>query len=84
METGVYWTINEAETIEQFIGLREDIALLSLGSYFAEIIEAVSDEDILTRLSCAGLNGLFALSKSFMSRSTSKRSSNEADVPFGL
>lgn len=59
-----YWTINEAETVEQFLGLREDITSLSLGSYFAELIEAVSDEDIsnpaVLRL---GLNSLFALSR---------------------
>lgn len=57
------WYVNEAQTIEQFLGLREDIALLSLGTYFAELLEAVSDEDRpnpdVLRL---GLNSLFALS----------------------
>lgn len=57
------WYISEAQTIEQFLGLREDIALLSLGTYFAELLEAVSDEDSpnpeILRL---GLNSLFALS----------------------
>lgn len=57
------WYVNEAETVEQFLGLRDDIALLSLGAYFAELMEAVSDEDSpnpeVLRL---GLNSLFALS----------------------
>ena len=57
------WYINEAEPVEQFLGLRDDIALLSLGAYFAELMEAVSDEDspnpAVLRL---GLNSLYALS----------------------
>ncbi len=57
------WYVDEALTLEQFLGLREDIALLSLGMYFAELLEAVSDEDSpnpeVLRL---GLNSLYALS----------------------
>ena len=34
------WSINEAETIEQFLPLRADIELLALGSYFVEVLEA--------------------------------------------
>ena len=56
------WYVDEAQTVEQFLGLREDIALLALGTYFAELLEAVSDEDSpnpeVLRL---GLNSLFAL-----------------------
>lgn len=58
------WTLTEARSIEQFYGLRQDVALLALGSYFAELTEAISDEDSpnpdLLRL-C--LNSLFALSE---------------------
>lgn len=58
------WSLNEAETIEQFLPLRDDLAKLSLGTYFVELMEAVSDEDSpnpeLLRL---GLNSLFALSR---------------------
>lgn len=58
------WSMNEAETIEQFLPLRDHIALLALGTYFAELLEAVSDEDdpnpALLRL---GLNSLYALSR---------------------
>ena len=58
------WSLNEAETIEQFLPLREDIAALALGSYFAEALEAVSDEDspdpAMLQL---GLNSLYALSR---------------------
>lgn len=57
------WNVNEAETIEQFLPLRGDIEALALGSYFAEALETVSDEDspggALLRL---GLNSLYALS----------------------
>ena len=57
------WYVDEAQSAEQFLGLRTDIALLSLGTYFAELLEAVSDEDSpnpeVLRL---GLNSLFALS----------------------
>jgi DNA repair protein RecO (recombination protein O) len=58
------WTLTEARTVEQFRGLREDIVLLALGSYFGEIVEAVADEDspnpILLSLL---LNSLFSLSE---------------------
>lgn len=57
-----YWTINEAVTVEQFRGLRGDIELLALGSYFAELLEAVSDEDCPEpEILQLGLNGLYAL-----------------------
>lgn len=58
------WSINEAETIEQFLELREDISALALGAYFAEMLEAVSDEDLPNpELLQLGLNSLYALSR---------------------
>ena len=52
----------EGSTIELFEGVRRDIALLSLASYFAELTEAVALEDVesggLLRLL---LNALYAL-----------------------
>lgn len=58
------WTLTEARSVEQFIGLRDDIALLALGAYFAELIEAVSDEDSPNpQLLSLSLNALFALSE---------------------
>lgn len=58
------WSINEAETIEQFLPLRTDIANLALASYFAEAMEAVSDEDSPNpAVLQLGLNSLFALSR---------------------
>jgi len=58
------WSINEAETVEQFLSLRGDIEKLALGSYFAEALEAVSDEDSPNPgLLQLGLNSLFALSR---------------------
>ncbi|MCL2366595.1 MAG: DNA repair protein RecO [Oscillospiraceae bacterium] len=57
------WTLTEARSVEQFIGLRTDIGLLSLGAYFAELMEAVADEDAPSEeLLPLILNALFALS----------------------
>jgi len=58
------WTLTEARSVEQFIGLRDDIALLSLGAYFAELAEAVADEDSPNpELLPLCLNALYALSE---------------------
>jgi DNA repair protein RecO (recombination protein O) len=56
------WSLNEAATIELFDGVRSDIVKLSLGSYFAELLEAVADEDAPNpELLSLGLNALYAL-----------------------
>lgn len=56
--------VREASTVEQFLGLREDISKLALGMYFAELLEAVSDEDSPnSAVLSLGLNSLFALSR---------------------
>jgi len=58
------WTLTETQTIEQFIGLRDDLPLLSLGAYIAELTEAVSDEDSPNvELLPLCLNALYALSE---------------------
>ena len=58
------WTLTEARSVEQFIGLRDDITLLALGAYFAELTEAVADEDSPNpELLPLCLNALFALSE---------------------
>ncbi len=58
------WTLTEAQTIELFSGLSSDIELLALGSYFAELLEAVSDEDSPNpEILSLGLNALFMLSQ---------------------
>ena len=58
------WVLTEARPIEIFEPLRADLEKMSLGSYFAELLESVSDEDSpnpeLLRL---GLNALYALSR---------------------
>ena len=58
------YALEEASVVEDFSGLRENLEALALASYFAELLEAVSDEDSpepeLLRL---GLNALFALSR---------------------
>ncbi len=58
------YVITEATAKEMFSGLREDIELLSLASYFAQVAEVVSQEDdpnpeLLSLL----LNALYALCK---------------------
>jgi len=57
-------SLTEAQSIDDFRGLRDDISLLSLGSYFAELMEAVSDEDSHSpELLPLCLNALYALSR---------------------
>lgn len=58
------WSLNEAETREQFLGLREDIGRLALASYMAQMLEALSDEDMPNpQLLQCGLNSLYVLSR---------------------
>ena len=60
---GMY-TINEAHSIELFTQLRKDLGKLSLGTYFAQVAEVISQEDIPNpELLSLVLNCLFALSK---------------------
>jgi DNA repair protein RecO (recombination protein O) len=58
------WTLNEARSVQQFIGLRRDLPLIALGAYIAEIVEAVADEDSPNaELLPLCLNALYALSE---------------------
>ena len=60
---GMY-TINEAQSIELFSPLRRDLTKLSLGTYFAQTAEVISQEDLPNpELQSLLLNCLFALSK---------------------
>ncbi len=57
-----HYTLNEGSTIALFRHMREDLNKLALGSYFAEVVEAVAEEgrpepEILSLL----LNSLYAL-----------------------
>lgn len=69
LERSGYWTVSEGSTIEEFKGLRGDIAALSLASYFAECTEALSDEGnpdpLILQLV---LNCLFALANGMYSQ----------------
>ena len=58
------WTVNEASSAEQFLGLRDDIAAFALGAYFADMLDTVCAEDVPASgaLSLA-LNALYALSR---------------------
>ena len=58
------YTINEAHSIELFQNLRRDLTKLSLGTYFAQAAELISQEDLPNpELQSLLLNCLFALSK---------------------
>ena len=58
------WTVNEGSTIEQFLGLRSDLASFALGSYMAELLENLSDADCPNPEALSlGLNALYALSR---------------------
>ena len=58
------YTINEAQPIELFTHLRRDLTKLSLGTYFAQAAEVISQEDLPNpELQSLLLNCLFALSK---------------------
>lgn len=60
---GMY-TVNEAQSIELFQNLRKDILKLSLGTYFVQVAEVISQEDIPNpELQSLVLNCLYALSK---------------------
>ena len=58
------YTINEAHSIELFQGLRRDLGKLSLGTYFAQVAEVLSQEDQPSpELQSLLLNCLHALDK---------------------
>ena len=57
-------TVNEATSIELFQPLRKDLAKLSLGTYFAQVAELISQEDLPNpELLSLVLNCLHALSR---------------------
>lgn len=58
------YTINEAQAIELFTPLRRDLTKLSLGTYFAQASEVLSQEDYPSpELQSLLLNCLYALSR---------------------
>ena len=58
------YTINEAHSLELFQDLRRDLTKLSLGTYFAQAVEVLSQEDLPhPELQSLLLNWLYALSK---------------------
>lgn len=63
-ETRGFRTVTEATALEMFPELRADIVLLSLGSYFAQLAEVLSQEDAASpALLSLILNALYALSR---------------------
>lgn len=58
------YTVNEAASIELFTPLRRDLVKLSLGTYFAQVSELISQEDLPNpELLSLLLNCLYGLSK---------------------
>ena len=58
------YTVNEAHALEIFKGLRRELTQLSLGSYFAQVTELLSQEDMPNpELQALLLNSLYALSR---------------------
>lgn len=58
------YSLKEASTAEEFRGLRSDLNKLALGSYFAEVVEAVAQEGVpQPELLSLLLNSLYALDK---------------------
>lgn len=58
------WALKEGATAEEFRGLREDLPKLALGTYMAEVTEAVSEEGVETPgLLSLLLNSLYALER---------------------
>ena len=58
------YTVNEAHSIELFQNLRRDLGKLSLGTYFAQVADVLSQEDMPNpELQSLLLNCLFALSR---------------------
>ena len=58
------YTVNEAHSIELFTSLRRDLCKLSLGTYFAQVSELISQEDLPNpELLSLLLNCLYGLSK---------------------
>ena len=58
------YTVNEAATVELFSALRKDLGKLSLGTYFAQAAEVVSQEDLPNpEVLSLVLNCLYGLSK---------------------
>ena len=56
------YTINEAHSIELFSALRRELTKLSLGTYFAQVSEVLSQEDLPNpELQSLLLNSLYAL-----------------------
>ena len=69
---GMY-TVNEAVSVELFMNLRRDLYKLSLGSYFAQVVELLCQEDLPNpELLSLVLNCLHALSSLNISESKVK------------
>lgn len=59
-----FWSLDEADSLEQFWGVKQDLCKLALGSYCAEVMEAVAEEGRSdTALLSLILNTLYALDK---------------------
>ena len=59
-----YVNVSQANSLEQFWGIKQDVELVALGSYFAEVCETVAEEGVpQPELLSLILNCLYALDK---------------------
>lgn len=64
LSKGGRWTLTEAQCIEQFVGLRDDLEILAVASYIMDVAEVLSDEDRQNpELLSLCLNSLYALAE---------------------
>lgn len=64
LERQGYYTVREAVCLEMFHGMRNDIELLSLCSYFAQVAELLSQQDVNDgEVLSLTLNSIYALCK---------------------
>ena len=57
-------TVSQANSLEQFWGVKQDVELVALGSYFAEVCETIAEEGLpQPELLSLILNSLYALDK---------------------
>ena len=63
------WTVREGTVLDSFEGLRMDLESMAVAAYLAEVLEAVSVEDVPTAgVLQLGLNSLYALSRDLCPR----------------
>ena len=77
-------TLNEASTVEEFLGLRADLGAFALGSYFAELLETVSAEEYPAGAAARAQQPVCAQPRALPAGADQGRVRAAAHVPRGL